>query len=145
MKQLAFIAVFITVLTGCSSAQLTTDFTEARPNDKKAIVYLYRLKTAYHSLNPDIPLFYFNDKKVGPLKVGGYYAQEVDPGPLEISFSDPFFGMHLWRSGRKVKINVGAGHSYFVKYEVEMMGFYFDLVPPTYGLKEIQTVKLLKP
>ena len=90
-------------------------------------------------------MFYFNDKKTGPLKIGGYYAQEVDAGPLEISFSDPLFGMHLWRSGRKVKINIEAGRSYFVKYEVELMAFYFDQVPPASGFNEIQSVKLLKP
>ena len=124
---------------------MTSSFAEVQPSKQKSIVYLYRLKTTYHSLNPDIPIFYFNDKKIGTLNIGGYYAQEVDPGPLEISFSNPFFGLNFWRSGRKVKIDVVAGHSYFVKYELEMMSVYFDQVPSVYGLKEIKFTKLLKP
>lgn len=145
MRFLILIGLSIVVLNGCSYAQLTTNFSQVEPVKNKAVVYLYRLNTYIHSLNPDIPMFYLNDRKIGPLHIGGYYAQEVDAGPLEISFSDPFLGLRLWRSGRKVKINVEAGRSYFVKYEVAMIGMYFDQVPPGYGLQEIQSLRLLKP
>ena len=131
-------------LIGCASAKLTSKFSLAKQSDKKALIYLYRLKTIYHSLDPDVPSIYFNDKKIGPLKIGGYFAQEVEPGKVEISFSVPLFGIPMWRSSRKVNMNVKAGYSYFVKYEEEMMGFYFDPVPAAQGLREIRTTRLLK-
>ena len=79
MKVFKFIRITVLsiVIMGCASARLTSDFSELKTENKKATVYIYRLNTSIHSLNPDIPVFYLNGKEVGPLNRCGYYAHQV--------------------------------------------------------------------
>lgn len=146
MKVFKFIqiAVLSILMLGCASARLTTGFAELKSDNKKATIYIYRLDTSIHSLNPDIPVFYLNGKEVGPLNIGGYYAQQVDEGTVEINYKENGF---LWLGylfpSKKIKVVAKAGKSYFVKYEVALMGTFFDFVPHEFGIQDIRSTKLL--
>ncbi len=140
------LSIILSSFLGCASAKLTSQFSEPTSIKNKAIVYIYRLNTSIHSLNPDIPVFYLNRKEVGPLNIGGYYAQYVDEGPVEINYKENGF---LWLGylfpSKKIKIEAKSGKSYFVKYEVALMGTFFDFVPAEFGVSDIQRTKLLVP
>ena len=139
-----FLSSLILFLFGCASAKLTSQFSELAPDKNKATIYIYRLDTSIHSLNPDIPVFYLNGKEIGPLNIGGYYVQQVDEGTVEINYKENGF---LWLGylfpSKKIKVDAKAGKSYFVKFEVALMGTFFDFVPYEFGIQDIRSTKLL--
>lgn len=132
-------------LSGCAYPKRTDYFTAAVGSPSKAVVYLYRTQTQIDSLNPDIPTFYINGKKIGRLSLGGYYRVEVDPGPLKLTYRDYLLGIPTWMSPLKVEFTAEANKVYFVKFSIEsiLRVTRFELVPDPLGEAEIKTTQLL--
>ena len=140
--------LFIFSLVGCAYPKKTTPFEFAPIEKDQAIIYLYRLPTSIHSVNPDVPRFYINDKTVGKLVIGGYYVIRVQPGESDISIRNSFLGIPLpWKSQR-IRFNVLPGQPVYVKYEVTFLlspEIHFSVVPVQIGSVEIQQTRLLVP
>ena len=135
------------LFVGCAHPKKTSSFKVADVSPNKGVVYLYRLPTHVHSLNPDIPKFYAGDETVGKLLIGGYYAIELPPGEIDLTYKTPLFGIYFpWKSGR-LKVKVKSSQPTFVKFEVTFgMGAStkFVVIPNHIGSKEITQTKLLK-
>ncbi len=145
MKWTALIALFL--LVSCAHPSRTTSFKRQKVAADKAIIYLYRLPTHVHSLNPDIPKFYAGDRTVGKLLIGGYYPIEVEPGDIDITYKTPLFGLYFpWKSGR-LRVKASSSKPVFLKFEVSYgMGSItkFKEVPENIGSVEIKKTSLLK-
>jgi hypothetical protein len=130
---------------GCSYPKKTDFFSVTTASPKKSVIYLYRIKTSVDSLNPDIPIFYVNDNKIGRLSLGGYYRIEVEPGPVKITYRTPLFGIPMFKSLQKLEANVDPNKSYFVKFSIESDFRISELkvVPHMMGEAEIKTTQLL--
>ncbi len=138
MKHL-ILSMIISSLLGCASAQLTTPFSYAPVKNGKALLYIYRLDTVVGSLNPDIPKILINNKVVGPLNIGGYYKQQIEPGDIEVTWKE---AINIFPR-KKLNKKVEADKVYFVKLEIKEIDTFFDFVPADFGINEIKTTKLL--
>ncbi len=145
MKCTGLIALLFVV--GCAHPSRTSSFQIKDAATDKAIIYLYRMPTHVHSLNPDIPKFYAGDRTIGKLVIGGYYAIEVDPGAIDITYKTPLFGIYFpWKSGR-LTVKAESEKPVFIKFEVSYgMGSIttFKQVPEKTGFAEITKTSLLK-
>ena len=105
--------------------------------------------TSIDSANPDVPRFFVNDKALGKLSIGGYYAESLEPGDVEIAYKDSLFGIPFpWKS-QKIHLNAAAGKTYFLKYEtdfslLEGKTLSFRVVPTVIGECEIRSTQLLE-
>lgn len=133
------------LIIGCAYPKKTTFFELPENSKEKAVVYLYRTPTSIDSLNPDVPIFYVNDDKIGKLSIGGYYKILVSPGTVLFSYKTPLFGIPLFTSSQKLKFDVEASQVYYVKFSVEsiMKLTYLNLIPSNIGVGEIKKTQLL--
>lgn len=86
-----------------------------------------------------------NDKLLGKLSLGGYYAETVEPGEIEISYKNSLFGIPFpWKS-KSIRFSAQAGQTYFVKFSIESVFRYVDLklVSSPQGKQEIANTRLL--
>ena len=135
------------LLVSCAYPKKTSKFTQASFPPNKAMIYLYRLPTHVHSLNPDIPKFYVGDQTIGKLLIGGYYFIEVDPGEIDITYKTPLFGIYFPWKDERLRINAKPGKPIFLKFEVTFgLGSVtkFKEVPANVGSVEITKTSLLK-
>lgn len=68
------------LLAGCSANGPV--FTEVKPSDDRALVYIYRLPA--YAMSLDTTVFDFNGQRVAGLTSGGYSYVRLPPGHYEI-------------------------------------------------------------
>ena len=142
-----FLIIALLFFTACSYPKKTTPFAIAPVPPELATIYIYRLPTYIHSVNPDVPRFYVDDEPMGKLVIGGYYAVQVEPGKVDVTYRNSLFGIPFpWKSGR-VKLDVERGKSYFVRFAVYYgMGASTEFIqmPANIGAAEITKTVLLE-
>ncbi len=130
-------------LVSCSHPKVRGPYNLQKPAEGKAIIYLYRLETPIDSLNPDIPLFYINNKKQGKLIIGRHYMENVDAGKTEISYKESLFGIRFpWKSNKLI-FEAQANQIYYVRFSIEsvMRITRLQLVPTSTAQSEITSTK----
>lgn len=139
-------AATLIALSSCAYPTKKGAYIAEPPTQKMAVVYIYRTQTSIHGGNPDVPVFYVNEGRVGKLSIGGYYRVLVNPGEISVTNKGSLFGIPTpWKEG-EVKFTAKENMSYYVKYAVEMNPFLtttFKLVPNSFGENDIKTTKLL--
>lgn len=144
MKPYLIIFVF---LSGCAFyPKRTSHYQSEEPKEGKAAVYIYRMPTSLDSLNPDVPRFFINEKKLGRLLTGGYYLEIVEPGEIEVSYRNGLFGIAFPWKANAMNFTAKPGQKYFIKFSLQnivIVRTEFQLVPYDQGETEITTTKLL--
>jgi len=106
--------LLLIILSGCSS---TSDY-RAAPSwneNNSATVYLYRTDVQYHSLNPERPFFYVDDKLVAKLGTGDFVKFQVSPGEHFLSSKESIVFMPGNESGR-ISGMFESGKTYYFRY-----------------------------
>ena len=93
-----------------------------------AQIIIYRTDVAYHSLNPEKPFFYLDDKFIGKLGTGDYISFNVAPGEHSLSTKNSILFMPGSENGR-VKGQFKSGETYYFRYSKE----YVNVVPTGTG------------
>lgn len=114
--------------------------------ENSAIVTIYRPYTAYHSLNPEKPFVYIDEKEIGKLGVGEELTIKVMQGPHRFSIREPILFQPSYET-RAVNLMVNPGQTYYLRYSEEMDGVIpaangavftsskgFDMVPSSIGV-----------
>lgn len=140
-----YILLALLFLTGCAFPRLTSNYAPQTVAHEKALVYIYRTKTTIDAANLDIPRFFVNEKQVGKLAIGGYYAEEVTPGDVDVAYDVGLFGIPISWPRYHVKFKAEPGQKYFVKFSIESMMRIteFKQVPQAQGEEEIKSTALL--
>lgn len=140
-----YLLPILIIMVGCAYPKRTTKYSQQTPSSGKAIIYLYRTPTSLDSANPDVPKFYINDIALGKLEIGGYYAQEVEPGEIDVSYHGSLFGIPIPWPSHHVQFVAVSGQKYFVKFSVETLFRITDFrqVSGKQGEEEIQSTVLL--
>lgn len=124
-------------------------FSDAKVENDKALVYIYRPEAQGNSLNPDIPFFYMNEKRIGPLRMSGYYFESANPGPVEVYFTyNGLLGSSLFQITQKFYMSVEAGKTYFIALKAAgMLGkeYTLKLMPNAIGEQQIKGMELMRP
>ncbi|HRH77447.1 MAG TPA: DUF2846 domain-containing protein [Cellvibrionaceae bacterium] len=92
----------------------------AEPNDTCPL-WIYRNKTTFQMLNPELPHVYVNELRVGTLSIGQSYCLYLSPGRYEISIKEPFLFMPTYTSGSKV-VDIVAGTTLYLRYKKDPGG-----------------------
>lgn len=142
------------VLGGCTTyPERIENFAAVTPKAGKALVYLYRTPTAIHNANIDVPRFFVRSGSgqeifVGRMVIGGFYAIEVEPGPVEIYYKNSLFMIPFWWRSQTRQVDAKVADPTYVKFEVTvgLMGekIFFEQVPRQQGEYEIRETKSLK-
>lgn len=149
MKILLALLPFL--LLGCSTGSLTNNAFSKLPDDKdKAQIYIYRPSIPEYSFSLDIPLFFINDKRIGPLQMSGYYAETFEPGPTEIYFKhNGLFGTSIFEITQNFKFITEAGKTYFIRLDgagfIAKTQYSLSIIPSAVGILEIQSMKQMSP
>lgn len=140
-----YIVLVLLLMSGCAYPKKTTDYAPYNLKTGNAVVYIYRTPTSIDSVNPDVPRFFVNDKLIGKLSIGGYYAEEVAPGKVDVSYRTSLFGIPMPWPTYHVVLKVEAGRKYFVKFSIDGMARYTDFleVSQSQGEAEIKSTVLL--
>lgn len=138
-------SLVIFALGACAYPKKISPFIPLESKAGKSIVYIYRLPNQIDTTNPEPPIFYINDQRIGKLQVGGAYSTYVDPGDVEVSFANSLFGMAFWKSPKKVRFTAYSGESYYVEFGIHSMLRFleFELIPKEKGSVDIQQTMLL--
>lgn len=118
MKKIFIFVVFL--MSGCA----TTEKYTVDPNydeEGLAILYIYRTKTSFHSLNPELPFIYIGEKVAAKLKTGAYKIIKVVPGKHRLSVRQPIAFMPGNESD-SFEHEFEAGNAYYIRYSMEFDG-----------------------
>ena len=111
---------FILIGSGCA----TTDEYYLNPDlieDELATLYLYRTKTFFHSLNPEKPFIYLDDKMVAKLGTGMAKVIRIRAGQHKMSVRQPILFMPSFESD-SFEYYFEAGKDYYIRYSMEFAG-----------------------
>ena len=151
--KLVLILCYSVLLTGCGAHGPAFSSVELTQSDK-ALVYIYRQASFVGGANSF--KIWVNDNHVTDLKNGGYYAYMADPGELSfkvkknLDFFDVVFGgwgLHyaIWEKQKeRLKINVEAGKTYYIKYEADPESFGFNIAMLMLVDEEIGSNEIMK-
>jgi hypothetical protein len=136
-----FVLFFI---SGCAYPKKTSNFSYEKPQERMAVVYLYRVDSQIDSLNPEVPKFFINEVELGRLLLGGYYVRQVPSGDVVIKYKESLvsdFFAWMFGSKREISFNAEPDKSYCVKFAIEsvMRITYFQLVSDTQCEQEIKS------
>ncbi|WP_339511215.1 DUF2846 domain-containing protein [Pseudomonas sp. RL_15y_Pfl2_60] len=93
---------------------------------ERAIVYLYRPKSAWADQELEAPGVFVNDQLQGSLPSNGYLAFETDPAHFQLELRRPLLGSYwTWLAGgsfdfvsiAKFTLTSEAGSRYFFRYD----------------------------
>jgi len=145
-----FLSVLLcSTLFGCATGHLTENtFTKLPADNQHAQIYIYRPAIPTNSMNPDVPVFFVNDTKVGPLQMSGYYSYVSAPGPTEVPMTyNGLFGTSFLQIKKNITFTTEAGKIYFVRLDgADFMdtSYILRLIPNQIGLLEIQNMQQMQ-
>ena len=102
------------LLIGCASRGPAFE-AAAPPSSEQALVYVYRPYTSFHIGNPDIPILYLDEQKMGRIAINGYLAIYVDVGAHSIDVKASVLGLPTYSLGQ-VRFDAAPGQTYYVRY-----------------------------
>ncbi|HAQ50828.1 MAG TPA: hypothetical protein DCR13_04695 [Gammaproteobacteria bacterium] len=111
------------VISGCATTQkylLPKDINSA----DLATLYVYRTDTYFHSLNPEKPFIYFNDRVIAKLGTGQSAVIKIPKGKHRLSVRQPTLFMPSYESNA-FEHNFEAGQNYYVRYSLDFGGWAF--------------------
>lgn len=112
--RITIISTVLILLSGCSSIPKYTISPDWKQNEL-AEVYIYRTDVAFHSLNPEKPYFYIDDKEVAKLGTGQSTYTKVTPGKHIITAKEPILFMPAYENGR-LEFNAEPNMKYYIRY-----------------------------
>lgn len=107
---------------GCSSTTQYIADTTLNENNAST-VYIYRTDVSFHSLNPEKPFFFLDDKLVGKLGTGQSVRFFVAPGEHTITSKESF----LFTPGSQSGDIIGefkSGETYYFRYSKDFSSIY---------------------
>ena len=111
---LTFIVFFYTLLfVGCMKNDVYR--VDNIDETKLVKVYIYRPYTSFHSLNPEKPFFYIDDKYIGKLGVGRELVINVLPGDHTFTVKGSLMFMPGFEHG-KIQLKIEEGKEYYLRY-----------------------------
>jgi uncharacterized protein DUF2846 len=136
--------IVLLFITGCAYPKKTSNFSYEKPQERMAVVYLYRVDSQIDSLNPEVPKFFINDTELGKLLLGGYYVKHVPPGDVVIKYKESIvsdFFAWMFGSKREISFKAESNKSYCAKFAIEsvMRITYFQLVSDKQCEQEIKS------
>lgn len=84
-------------------------------------VQVYRMKTSFNRVNPELPYVFADDQKIGRLGVGKTLCLKLAPGKHVVAIKEAFMFMPGPTSGT-VEVEVLEGKSIYVRYAKEFGG-----------------------
>lgn len=118
MRNVLIATVFL-LLSACAAAPRYVEPSGAAKN--LAHVYIYRTNVVFHSLNPERPFFYIDDKEVAKLGTGAYVVTRVTPGKHTVSVKESIMFLPGTESG-KLEMDFVANEKYYIRYSKELSG-----------------------
>ena len=116
LKHLSSLLFFI-FIAGCATTERY-----ALPQDADASslasIYLYRTNTLFHSLNPEKPYIYLDDKVIATLGTGETEFLKVPAGKYRLSVRQPLLFMPSNESD-SFEAEFEAGESYYIRYALD--------------------------
>jgi uncharacterized protein DUF2846 len=110
----------LAVIAGCASQEQFTNETGLKPSEA-ATVIVYRPQTSFHSMNPERPFLYLDDKQAGKLGVGQLITLTLAPGPHKFTMWSSALFMPAARVG-DVDLTLEPGQTYYLRYEYGFSG-----------------------
>jgi len=116
-----FIALFIafSVISCATTEQYQVP--EGFDPSKLTTLNFYRTNVAFHSLNPEKPFIYLNDKVVAKLGTGQNKVVKVPAGNYRLSVRQPIMFMPGHESD-SFEYDFEAGKEYYIRYSMEFGG-----------------------
>ncbi len=84
-------------------------------------VHVYRNKTSFHALNPELPFLYVGEQRIGRLAMGNSHCLRLAPGKHTISVKEPILFMPSYTSGR-MEVEVTGTAPIYIRYSKEFSG-----------------------
>lgn len=142
----------IITMTGCTAGG--RDFqTVSELKSGQAVIYVYRPHTMDFIADPDVPIVYLNDERVGRIRINGHFSMNVDAGTHNVTVRSSMLGIPIVKVG-EIQLEAEPSHSYYMrlvsKFQVlgpfpisgkAPQGFEFVEVSEDVGLSEIQRTK----
>ena len=113
------IVIVLLNLYGCVSTADKYIESANLDNNNSSQVTIYRTNVAYHSLNPEAPFFYIDDKFVGKIHTGGSVNFKILSGEHTLSSKESVLFMPGRESG-KLKGVFETGKHYYFRYSKEL-------------------------
>ena len=99
-----------------NKVEITSDL-----HDADCPVWIYRNRTTFHALNPEIPFIYLNELQVGKLGVASTFCLKLQPGKYQISTKESILFMPSTTSG-SLTIEPKKGETIYIRYGKEFAG-----------------------
>lgn len=116
-------AFIVLLLSGCAST--APYIAPSSLNESNAsVVYVYRTDIAYHSMNPEKPFFFLDDKLLGKLGTGQFVRFMVSAGNHTLSSRESFAFAPSRKSGSLLG-TFKAGKTYYFRYSKDFTDMYY--------------------
>jgi hypothetical protein len=112
MIRLIFLLIFLLNIVSCAS---TDRYASSSTDDNSVTIHVYRTKVAFHSLNPEKPYIYLNDKVIAKLGTGQSETVRIPPGLYRLSVRQPVLFMP-GRESDSFEHEFVAGETYYLRY-----------------------------
>jgi hypothetical protein len=126
--RIAFLALAV-LLAGCGASGQPFATASIAPPKSGAVLYIYRAKTIIGIGNPDVSFVHLDGKPLTRLRIGGYLALPLKPGPHEILATTSLLGADTGNVRAKAVVNVPPGGKIFVRYTEAYKGFVPIILP----------------
>lgn len=120
MKTIIFISLSV-FITGCATTERYKLPSGVSQSDL-AILHIYRTKTAFHSLNPETPYIYLDEKVIASLRTGQANSVKIPEGKYRLSVRQPILFMPAYESD-SFEYNFESGKDYYIRYSMDFGGF----------------------
>jgi hypothetical protein len=104
------------LLAGCGASGQPFATAFIAPPKSGAVLYIYRPKTTIGIGNPDVSFVHLDGRALRRLRIGGYLALPLKPGPHEISATTSLLGADTGNVRAKAVVTVPPGGKMFLRY-----------------------------
>lgn len=115
-----FFALLIVIISGCATTEKYVVDPNYSDQDLSTLI-IYRTKTAFHSLNPELPFIYIDEAVAAKLSVGAYKTVKVPPGKHRLSVRQSILFMPGSESDSFEHV-FEPGQTYYLRYSMDFGG-----------------------
>ena len=112
----------VLALAGCAGTEPQDRFESRRPPGG-TILYIYRPRTLVGIANMDVPIIHLDGRRLGRIRIGGYYVIPVAPGQHRLTTTESLLGSDTGKIRGDTRFSIAAGSTLYLRYTESFKSF----------------------
>ena len=104
------------MLAGCAGTEPQDKFESKGPPPGGALLYIYRPRTIVGIGNMDVPIIHLDGRRLGRIRIGGYYVIPVPPGQHRLTTTESLLGNDTGKIRGDTRFSIAAGSTLYLRY-----------------------------